>query len=67
MEEDAVCDGIAASSVESGLEDEGEGEAEALEHVRVWDVGAEGVEEEGCGGSLDAVGYWILRRGHGGI
>lgn len=53
----AVGDEFAASSVESEFEDEGEGEAQALDHVSGWDAGAEMVEEEGCWGSLDGVGY----------
>lgn len=48
MGEEAVGDVVSAFSVEGFGEDDGEGEAEALEHVVGWDGGAEGVKEEGC-------------------
>lgn len=57
MDEEAVLDGILASSIQNDFEDYGEGESEALEHVRGWKLDAKAVEEEGRGGSFHMVGY----------
>ena len=53
--------------MKDGFEDYGQGEAEALEHVRGGDLSAKAVEEEGRGGSFDVVGCEALRGDQGGI
>lgn len=67
MRKETVGNLVSAFSVEGHSEDDGEGEAEALEHVRGWDGGAEAVEKEGCRRAFDMVGYQTLRRNQGGI
>ena len=67
VDEQAVLHGIPAFAFEGGFEDDGKGEADGLEEQRQRDGGAEGVEEEGCGGAFDAEGYetrWIDQGGN---
>ena len=63
----AIFDEVVTFPAEGDFEDDGEGEAQAFEHVIGWDSGAEVVEGEGCRGSFDRVGDHTLGGDQGGV